>query len=324
MADVTTPIPISVVQGRYLLFDTPTIAYLRREHNVCGVLIGTIPHVSQQNVFLGVPLELMPEEARVLVEKGVAYLVDDALAHREGIWGMSAEEQRVFKSILATQGRELSLAGKRQADKKREEHFKREREKKGKAKDKPASGDLLHLGVDEEPSSIASATESSQGAPTETDDDVSLFSGAPSTPVNAKPELDLLKKVDQWHITPMTSHPPLPMHAESSLPLPAVGSSYPLFSHLYKKGYFMTPGLRFGCKYCVYPGDPLRYHSHFLAVGKDWDEEFNLLDLVGGGRLGTAVKKGYLVGGREPQSETSTQPDDAVDVRTFCIEWAGM
>jgi len=47
----------------------------------------------------------------------------------------------------------------------------------------------------------------------------------------------------------------------------------------------MTPGLRFGCHYTVYPGDPLRFHSHFLATGADWDEEFDLLDIVGGGRL---------------------------------------
>lgn len=31
----------------------------------------------------------------------------------------------------------------------------------------------------------------------------------------------------------------------------------------------------------------------------DWEEEFDLLDLVGGGRLGTGVKKGWLVGGLE-------------------------
>ena len=86
----------------------------------------------------------------------------------------------------------------------------------------------------------------------------------------------------------------------------------------------------------MYPGDPLRFHSHFLANGLGWDEEIGLLDLVGGGRLGTGVKKGWLVGGRV---EVEGGGGDGVEggdhggdadgaregkVRTFCIEWGGM
>ena len=88
----------------------------------------------------------------------------------------------------------------------------------------------------------------------------------------------------------------------------------------------MSPGLRFGCQYNVYPGDALRYHSHFLATGFDWDEEIDLLTLVGGGRLGTGVKKAYLIGG--VQGRTGKASDDVpgteAEVRTFCIEWSGM
>jgi tRNA-splicing endonuclease subunit Sen34 len=101
---------------------------------------------------------------------------------------------------------------------------------------------------------------------------------------------------------------------------PPVPSSYPLFAYLHARSYFITPGLRFGCDYTVYPGDPLRFHSHFLAVGYDWDEDIPLMDLVGGGRLGTGVKKGFLIGGKGP---TESAEEDA-GVRTFCIEWGGM
>lgn len=71
----------------------------------------------------------------------------------------------------------------------------------------------------------------------------------------------------------------------------------------------------------AYPGDPLRFHSHFLAVGAGWDEEIDLLDIVGGGRLGTAVKKGYLLGGAERKADGS---EEEGAVRTFCFEWAAM
>jgi tRNA-splicing endonuclease subunit Sen34 len=67
----------------------------------------------------------------------------------------------------------------------------------------------------------------------------------------------------------------------------------------------------------VYPGDPLRFHAHFLANAYEFDEEIPLLDLIGGGRLGTAVKKGFLIGG-EAEAESGRK------MRTFCIEWGGM
>ena len=46
------------------------IAVIRTEYRVCGTLLGTLPHLSQQNAFLGVPLVLQPEEAVLLVDKG--------------------------------------------------------------------------------------------------------------------------------------------------------------------------------------------------------------------------------------------------------------
>jgi tRNA-splicing endonuclease subunit Sen34 len=80
------------------------------------------------------------------------------------------------------------------------------------------------------------------------------------------------------------------------------------------------PGLRFGCDYNVYPGDPLRFHSHFSATSYGWDEEFSMIDLIGGGRLGTRVKKGFLIGGKDADAE----PDADAAVRAFSIEWGGM
>jgi hypothetical protein len=56
-----------MIDGDFLQID---IATLRSKHHMCGVLTGTLPHLSQQNVFLGVPLILMPEEVVLLVENG--------------------------------------------------------------------------------------------------------------------------------------------------------------------------------------------------------------------------------------------------------------
>ena len=62
-----------------------------------------------------------------------------------------------------------------------------------------------------------------------------------------------------------------------------------------------------------------------------WDEEIALLDLVGGGRLGTGVKKGWLVGGVEEKVlgvggkvREGEERGGGGKVRTFCVEWGGM
>ena len=46
------------------------------------MLTGTLPHLSQQNVFLGVPLLLMPEEVVLLVEKGKVVLFNRQRSYR--------------------------------------------------------------------------------------------------------------------------------------------------------------------------------------------------------------------------------------------------
>ena len=55
-----------------LLTDPPLsntdIQKLRVQHHICGSLQGTLPQVTQQNVFLGLPLVLLPEEVVLLVK----------------------------------------------------------------------------------------------------------------------------------------------------------------------------------------------------------------------------------------------------------------
>lgn len=283
MASITVPepFPISRVADRHLVFDINTATYIRREHHICGVLIGNIPQAGQQNIFNGIPLELMPEEARMLVEKGHAYLIDDVASHLQVLKLASKQEKLTYKQGLAQEGKAAAMA-------QRQEMASR----KAKALDKIAR--------------------SSPGA------------GSPSPSVPSTPALNepSSQRLQPMLVTPTTSStlmkasPPSP-----ALPLPTVSTSYPLFAHLHSKGYFLSPGLRFGCQFVAYPGDPLRFHSHFLAVGAEWEEEIDLLDIVGGGRLGTSVKKGYLLGGAERKSNGGQRDDE---VRTFCFEWAAM
>jgi tRNA-splicing endonuclease subunit Sen34 len=116
-------------------------------------LTGTLPHLAQQNLFLGVPLLLNPEEVVLLVTKGQAHfhdcvpvtqrptglavLVDDAPAHRtptlthlQAYNATQAESAR--HQIAQVEAKEAAEAGRAQSDaatrKRKEREGKRKRD----------------------------------------------------------------------------------------------------------------------------------------------------------------------------------------------------
>ncbi|KAK3110195.1 tRNA-splicing endonuclease subunit, partial [Teratosphaeriaceae sp. CCFEE 6253] len=375
-ATVSEPFPIFTLANRYLVYDIATVSHIRAAHNIPGVLIGLLPQAPQQNIFSGLPLELIPEEARVLCEKGVAYIVDDVRAHKQGFLDreMSEEERRTFREGLRRQGVAAARQVREKADGRKLAAMQRRIASGGDVGDwndlpeemlRPASraGSKRKKGRpdvelgDSRPatpvggadvSTSSSAQNGHTAAPVKTsaadaeDEDDSLF-GSPMNSFPAKPLPDRSRAASgashtirpdppPYGITPTTSYPPLktplppPPRSRPSTPnqsrpatpsnspppinnhtlaipapppFPEVPASYPLYAHLHAHYYFLLPGLRFGCQYTAYPGDPLRFHSHFLCKGLGWEEEFDLLDLVAGGRMGTGVKKGWLLGGEE-------------------------
>jgi tRNA-splicing endonuclease subunit Sen34 len=309
------PIAISQIGGRYFLFSADVASYLRQEHRICGVLVGSIPQIPQQNVFLGLPLELMPEEAQLLVAKNVAYIVDDVSAHEEGLRNLDICRRQDYLAGLRQAGEKAAKSQAEFKGQKRELALK----KRGLTP-KPDDVESEEAAGGDETPDASELTDPPQHEDVDQSD--SLFT-PPSPPPNTTRNNSSRQGVHSsaLALTPATSQallpPPRPGPSPLSLNLPP---SYPLFAHLHSKGYFLSPGLRFGCQYVVYPGDPLRFHSHFLAVAADWDQEIDLMDIVGGGRLGTGVKKGYLIGGVEPGPEE----EEEGEVRTFSVEWAVM
>jgi tRNA-splicing endonuclease subunit Sen34 len=316
------PIAISLIAGRYFLFSADVVLYLRREHRICGVLIGSIPQIPQQNVFLGLPLELMPEEAQLLVHKNVAHIVDDVRAHDEALRTLETTRRQAYLAQLRQAGEK---AAKSQADV-RDQKRERALQKRGRT-----------------PQSMEITSDHVPGANDAPDGDEAIHAPRPDrtdeprTPPNPPANSTRNKPSSRdgqpsaLALTPATSQSlvPLPQRpAGSPTCRVAVPKSYPLFAHLHSRGYFLSPGLRFGCQYVVYPGDPLRFHSHFLALAVEWEQEIDLMEIVGGGRLGTGVKKAFLIGGAKPKGEQGVKDDEEngsnESVRTFSIEWAVM
>ena len=307
------PIAISSIDGRYLLFDVKAVSYLRREHKVCGYNIGTLPQSPSQNVFLGLPTLIMPEEAQLLIDQGLAYLLDDARAHDQAVYDGNKARNDDFMAKVQRQAREVEkMRSQQQANAKRRALSRKSNTaEKDKSEDSIRPSSLLDFDEPPEPPLAVSSEPSSQ-TPTN-DTPIKLL----STPASAL----------TYHVTPTTSRPLIdPTHhkvtSSSTCSTPSLPPSYSLFRHLHSRGYFMTPGLRFGCQYAAYPGDPLRFHSHFLAVGVGWEEEIDLMEIVGGGRLGTGVKKGFLLGGQEKRHNQDDEGEGRV--RTLSVEWAVM
>lgn len=105
-----------------------------------------------------------------------------------------------------------------------------------------------------------------------------------------------------------------------------------VFADLWQMGYYMGNGLRFGGDWLAYPGtcavsvfgkylliqqqgDPLRYHSHFVATAyPSPNTPIQPMEIVAHGRLGTATKKSHLLCGWD---ESTNQ------VTYISVEWAG-
>ncbi|KAF2864055.1 hypothetical protein K470DRAFT_254387 [Piedraia hortae CBS 480.64] len=289
----------------YLVHDINSVSTLRSKHHMTGVLTGQLPQAPQQNVFSGLPLRLMPEEARYLVEKGAAHLVDDAKAHTFNFLqnGLGQEQRDQMREKSRMDGMEAARAA----------------EKRSKMRAK----NLAPPPLPPPPGSSggrrdASRTPSVRSTISETEN----WNDIPEDFLNTGGEGGSTKKNKEakkkrgmaYGITPMTTMTSTAAPAAHEAPLPEVeNSSYALFKFMHDAGYFLSPGLRFGCRYLAYPGDPLRFHSHFLCEARPAGEGIELRDIVGGGRLGTGVKKAYLVASEEGD-----------DIRPFCIEWAGM
>ena len=295
---------ISKIAGRYLVFDLQDVVYLRRNHNICAVFVGTMPQNPTQNIFMGLPVELLSEEASVLVNKGAAYIADDAVEHLSRLSAMDASSRKAYLQSLKTQRKHAQAS----ID---EEKAARSAEAKARhlgalaKKKKQQSNPAVTATVEEE--ILSESPPQSEPA-------------ASVSPVPTSTSSSVLAA----GITPGTSAKLI--EGNTNLSPAVVPKPSPLFAHLNSKGYFITPGLRFGGDYSVYPGDPFRFHAHFMATSYEWEEEITMLDLVASGRLGTAVKKGYMLGGQKPRDDDDPKGDlvDGGEVRAFCMEWAGM
>ncbi|KAL1756515.1 hypothetical protein FB107DRAFT_211169 [Schizophyllum commune] len=299
------PVRISISNRRAFIWDVDDIATVRSHHRICGLLTGTLPRLAQQNAFLGVPLVLMPQEVTLLVEKGFAVLVDDALAHRfpspeEAVRWADAQAPDIESQLAAadelSRNRQTNVADKSMSEEAIRK--RKEREAKRAAKAQQSEDTAVFVPPPEEPT-----------APPAQPSQASIFTISLPASSSGLP----------WYEPENKTYTTLEAAREAGLwTYPETlqdRAQYGVFRDLWEQSYFMGIGIRFGADYLVYPGDPLRYHSHFAAtVIESPDAPMRPMEIVAHGRLGTATKKAHLLCSWDDEKRT---------VSYLSIEWAG-
>ncbi|KAM9812721.1 tRNA-splicing endonuclease subunit Sen34 isoform 2-T3 [Syngnathus typhle] len=96
---------------------------------------------------------------------------------------------------------------------------------------------------------------------------------------------------------------------------PAADARYRVFADLRGRGFYLTSAGKFGGDFLVYPGDPLRFHAHFICLCLDVDERVPLMDLLAAARLGSNVKKTLILCSPNRHGEGVTYSS---------LQWSGM
>ncbi|KIO20150.1 hypothetical protein M407DRAFT_140323 [Tulasnella calospora MUT 4182] len=321
---MTSKIPIHISNKKAYVWDVESAEIVRSKYHITGLLTGTLPSLAQQNVFLGLPLSLMPEEVVYLVEKGVAVLLDNASASTQppseaelADWRKGVADYRATSQDYLAEIRKQKETAKGKQDTEEAQRKRIERESRKKSASAAAVKDAPAEGTPEDMASSSGAA-----------DDLFVPDETPSSP-GLKPQVET-KGEDMSYtvLIPATpdDHPWFrpPTYETIQAAKEAGVWTYPstpterakcaVYRDLIDKGYFIGGGLKFGGDWLVYPGDQLRYHSHFVAtVLLTSTTKLTPMQIVAYGRLGTVTKKAHLLCGWDENSGK---------VDYYSIEWA--
>ncbi|XP_051726930.1 tRNA-splicing endonuclease subunit Sen34 [Ctenopharyngodon idella] len=259
-----------------------------RSVGVIGALVGSLARQPRQNVRLGRPLELLQEEALLLVETGSAA----ASLHTQdcGDEEMHLKAVRQYEAGLESSYKEqcaLALEDKKT---------------------------VLRRIINEK----ENGTDDSGNA---IRDRLNALDQAFRFPLSAMAVQLCTARAGFSHCPEERSF------LSTDWPVPRderLNTRFCVYRDLRNKGFYLTSAGKFGGDFLVYPGDPLRFHAHFIALCISMDEELPLCDILSIARLGSNVKKTVLL--CSPQSRNETGKDESVegDVVYSSLQWSSM
>nr|XP_004671616.1 tRNA-splicing endonuclease subunit Sen34 [Jaculus jaculus]XP_044989810.1 tRNA-splicing endonuclease subunit Sen34 [Jaculus jaculus] len=306
---------VEVANGRSLVWGAEAVQALRERLGVGGRTVGALPRGPRQNSRLGLPLLLMPEEARLLAEIGAVTLVSvprpDPHHHGLALESFKRQQEQSFQEqrTLAAEAREA----------RRQELLEKIAEGQAAKKQKMEQDS----GTTETPegggSEATQRNETSDGQASGEQEEAAASSPqpGPSNGVTPLPRSALLIQLATARPRPVKAKP-LDWRVQSKdwphAGRPAHELRYSIYRDLWERGFFLSAAGKFGGDFLVYPGDPLRFHAHYIAQCWAPEDPIPLQDLVSAGRLGTSVRKTLLL--------CSPQPDGKVVYTS--LQWASL
>ncbi|ODV94282.1 hypothetical protein PACTADRAFT_51147 [Pachysolen tannophilus NRRL Y-2460] len=298
-------VAITVIGDRALIFSLDDVKRLR-DLKVTGVLSGTLPIATQQNIFLGLPLQLMSEEVVYLVLNRYGYLVPSKFFYNNLLSSSTDGDLEKFLELKneifqsQTKQKELDNLVK-------QKNLVNNNNNNGNGN----SHLVLHKGSNNEST---------------------FFYEIDNQSLKSYPSYKSFQKYYDKSDIQLKLLNEFFMKNGGDLLM----ANCNMFSYLLSKNYYIAPGLKFGGNFIAYPGDPLNYHSHLIVnvIQDFYTDDIGLNRIVNGGRLATSVKKIWTIGGNKngnksykdlrfpPNNETLHQQQQQ-DLVCFSIEWSG-
>ncbi|XP_076766290.1 tRNA splicing endonuclease subunit 34 [Xylocopa sonorina] len=272
---------------------------LRKDYRIIGELVGCLPKKPRQDILSGLPLLLQPEEVSLLLEKNVARLVRYPRLQEPP----SDSLKQVFEEYRNT----LYIE--------QEKCLKREREKQVIGMmDKIVEGKKRKiLGID---TRKKKANKPLDPKMQETLNNIEVNKQDLLEKEMAKlPKLNKSEALVQTHtIYPWANKDDVeivkweyPSNYKQQL-------RYKTFKDLWERGYYITNGDKFGGDFLAYPGDPIMFHSQFIILCKDKNEEIPITTLSAQCRIACHVRKTQLY------AFLSKEHDNNIKYQSF--QWA--
>jgi tRNA-splicing endonuclease subunit Sen34 len=300
------------------VWDKEAVMKLRRKYRIVGSLVGSLPSKPRQNLVFSLPLVLLHEEARLLLDKNIARIVENDVPKPTQEEILKFQDERkgsIQKQMEKLEGlKEQKLAdfagiieeGRQKVNRKRKIPSQGAGSSKVLCIESDTKQSCVGLVLDQD--NVGSCRREYSDQVSESKDSHGLLKYSH----DSTPDICTSESCEQFEDSPNSSKNSTKSNLQdSTLVCVSTTSKIPrtkdvswkfpetepeqarckVFSDLWERGYFVTNGNKFGGDYLVYPGDPLRFHSHFIVKILPWEERLTGLDLVSVGRLGSTVKK---------------------------------
>ncbi|CAD5116325.1 DgyrCDS5228 [Dimorphilus gyrociliatus] len=277
-------IKIRKLDENYMVWNASDIIELRNKHRIVGSLIGCLPRIPRQNQQLGRPLLLLREEAALLIKRDICQVLKE-ISEPTNPDDKEIEEFKIKRDQLYHEQNILAKEDRLKELEKLRPRIYEGMKRKAK-KDSNISSEKLEENVNEKMKNlekrIDNLPESAQMLQIPT---------ACTRLIEAPEEINTVAITDKLDETKIR-----------------------VFEDLHDRGYFLTNGSKFGGDFLVYPGDPCRYHSHYVVICLENHAKISPQQFSTYSRLATIVKKTILL---------SYLKDDYT-VHYISLNWAGI